>query len=177
MMESRRTSGSDKTLQKVRQRFYWANCQADVRTGAGSALYALLAMDLEYDPRPDASVQLSGGSLCPAQPGSHHRRRRLGERMDMSIRYSNGAALGSRQKFRINLFQEICLLLNIRKTRTTALHPQSDGMVERMNRTINPHLSKVVSDHQRDWDQYLHLFLMAYRSAVPSQPVKLLLVL
>ncbi|KAG5896051.1 hypothetical protein JTB14_011046 [Gonioctena quinquepunctata] len=39
-------------------------------------------------------------------------------------------------------------------------------MVERMNRTINRHLSKVVSDHQRDWDQYLHLFLMAYRSAV-----------
>ncbi|KAG5886025.1 hypothetical protein JTB14_023666 [Gonioctena quinquepunctata] len=78
----------------------------------------------------------------------------------------NGAALGSRQNFESNLFQEICLLLNIRKTRTTALHPQSDGMVERMNRTINRHLSKVVSDHQRDWDQYLHLFLMAYRSAV-----------
>ncbi|KAG5888709.1 hypothetical protein JTB14_035774 [Gonioctena quinquepunctata] len=70
------------------------------------------------------------------------------------------------RNFESNLFQEICLLLNIRKTRTTALHPQSDGMVERMNRTINRHLSKVVSDHQRDWDQYLHLFLMAYRSAV-----------
>ncbi|KAG5885997.1 hypothetical protein JTB14_025391 [Gonioctena quinquepunctata] len=70
------------------------------------------------------------------------------------------------RNFESNLFQEICLLLNIRKTRSTALHPQSDGMVERMNRTINRHLSKVVSDHQRDWDQYLHLFLMAYRSAV-----------
>ncbi|KAG5899440.1 hypothetical protein JTB14_033631 [Gonioctena quinquepunctata] len=70
------------------------------------------------------------------------------------------------RNFESNPFQEICLLLNIRKTRTTALHPQSDGMVERMNRTINRHLSKVVSDHQRDWDQYLHLFLMAYRSAV-----------
>ncbi|KAJ8939041.1 hypothetical protein NQ318_007672 [Aromia moschata] len=42
----------------------------------------------------------------------------------------------------------------------------ADGMVERMNRTINRYLSKVVSDHQRDWDQFLHLFLLAYRSSV-----------
>ena len=35
-----------------------------------------------------------------------------------------------------------------------------------MNKTINRHLAKVVSDHQRDWDQLLHLFLLAYRSSV-----------
>ncbi|KAJ8982924.1 hypothetical protein NQ317_004580 [Molorchus minor] len=39
-------------------------------------------------------------------------------------------------------------------------------MVERMNRTINRHLSKVVSNHQRDWDHFLPLFLLAYRSSV-----------
>ncbi|CAH0555118.1 unnamed protein product, partial [Brassicogethes aeneus] len=39
-------------------------------------------------------------------------------------------------------------------------------MVERMNRTINRYLSKVVSDHQRDWDRFLHLFLLAYRSSI-----------
>ncbi|KAJ8932199.1 hypothetical protein NQ318_009568 [Aromia moschata] len=38
--------------------------------------------------------------------------------------------------------------------------------VERMNRSINRYLSKVVSDHQRDWDQFLHLFLLAYRSSI-----------
>ena len=70
------------------------------------------------------------------------------------------------RNFESKLFQEVCMVLNIRKTRTTALHPQSDGMVERMNRTINRYLSKVVSDHQRDWDRYLHLFLLAYRSSV-----------
>ncbi|KAJ8936894.1 hypothetical protein NQ318_010921 [Aromia moschata] len=62
--------------------------------------------------------------------------------------------------------ENVCRTLDIRKTRTTALHPQSDGMVERMNRTINRYLSKVVSDHQRDWDQFFHLFLLAYRSSV-----------
>ncbi|VEN45006.1 unnamed protein product [Callosobruchus maculatus] len=39
-------------------------------------------------------------------------------------------------------------------------------MVERMNRTVNRYLAKVVSDHQQDWDSWLHLFLLAYRSAV-----------
>lgn len=70
------------------------------------------------------------------------------------------------RNFESALFQNVCKVLGIRKTRTTALHPQSDGMVERMNRTINRHLSKVVSDHQRDWDCFLHLFLLAYRSSV-----------
>ncbi|GBN71177.1 hypothetical protein AVEN_133434-1 [Araneus ventricosus] len=46
-----------------------------------------------------------------------------------------------------------------------ALHPESDGMVERLNRTILNHLSLVVSKNQNDWDSYLPLFLLAYRSA------------
>ncbi|KAJ8940405.1 hypothetical protein NQ318_009334 [Aromia moschata] len=63
-------------------------------------------------------------------------------------------------------FGNVCRTLNIRKTRTIALHPQSDGMVERIHRTINRYLSKVVSDHQGDWDQFLHLFLLAYRASI-----------
>ncbi|GBL91851.1 hypothetical protein AVEN_172772-1 [Araneus ventricosus] len=51
------------------------------------------------------------------------------------------------------------------KTRTTALHPESDGMVERFNRTILNHLSLFVSKNQTDWDTHLPLFLLAYRSA------------
>jgi hypothetical protein len=36
--------------------------------------------------------------------------------------------------------------------RTTPLHPQSDGMVERYIKTVEEHLWKVVASHQRDWD-------------------------
>ncbi|GFV54136.1 retrovirus-related Pol polyprotein from transposon 412 [Trichonephila clavipes] len=52
------------------------------------------------------------------------------------------------------------------KTRTTALHPQSDGMVERFNRTILNSLSHLVSSNQQDWDKKLPFFLLAYRRAV-----------
>lgn len=54
----------------------------------------------------------------------------------------------------------------IEKTRTTAMRPQSDGMVERANRTIQNMLSAFVADHQKDWDEYLPLLMMAYMSAV-----------
>ncbi|GFT68536.1 retrovirus-related Pol polyprotein from transposon 412 [Trichonephila clavipes] len=59
-----------------------------------------------------------------------------------------------------------CEILAIDKTRTTALHPQSDGMVERFNRTILNSLSLLVSSNQQDWDKKLPFFLFAYRSAV-----------
>ncbi|GFX79069.1 retrovirus-related Pol polyprotein from transposon 412 [Trichonephila clavipes] len=41
--------------------------------------------------------------------------------------------------------KRLCEILPIDKTRTTALHPQSDGMVERFNRTILNSLSILVS--------------------------------
>ncbi|GBN68852.1 Retrovirus-related Pol polyprotein from transposon 412, partial [Araneus ventricosus] len=67
--------------------------------------------------------------------------------------------------FNSALFTELCKLLGILKTRKTALHPESDGMVERFNRTILNHLSLFVSNNQTDWDTHLPLFLLAYRSA------------
>jgi transposase InsO family protein len=38
--------------------------------------------------------------------------------------------------FESKVFKEMCNILGIEKNRTTVMHPQSDGMVERYNRTI-----------------------------------------
>jgi hypothetical protein len=70
------------------------------------------------------------------------------------------------RNFESAIFAEMCLALGINKTRTTPLHPQSDGMVERFNRTLEEYLRKVVSKNQKDWDEHIPKFLMAYRSAV-----------
>ena len=64
------------------------------------------------------------------------------------------------------VFTEMCALLGIEKTRTTPLHPQSDGMVERYIRTLESMLAKFTSQHQRDWDDHLALLMMAYRTSV-----------
>ena len=47
--------------------------------------------------------------------------------------------LGSNFEFKV--FQEVCKLLGIDKTRTTVRRPQSDGMVERANRSIQNMIS------------------------------------
>ena len=51
------------------------------------------------------------------------------------------------------------------KTRTTAYHPQGDGMLERFNRSLLQ-LLRVYTDTQNDWEHYLPLVLHAYRTAV-----------
>ena len=68
--------------------------------------------------------------------------------------------------FQSKVFQEVCSLLGIEKTRTTARRPQSDGMVERANRTIQNMIASYVSDKQDDWDEHIPLLMLAYRSSV-----------
>ena len=70
------------------------------------------------------------------------------------------------RNFESQIFQETCRIMGIHKTRTTPYHPQSDGMVERFNQTLERHLAKLVDNHQTDWDKYIPLFLLSYRTAV-----------
>ena len=56
--------------------------------------------------------------------------------------------------------------MGIRKTRTSPFRPQSDGMIERFNRTLAQMLSKVVDLGQGDWDEKLPYAMLAYRSRV-----------
>ena len=68
------------------------------------------------------------------------------------------------RQFESALFTEVCSLLDIDKTRTTSFHPMSDGLVERFNRTLENMLSLFVAEHQKDWDEYIPMLMMAYRS-------------
>ena len=69
------------------------------------------------------------------------------------------------RNFESEVFQDVCKLLGIHKTRTTPYHPQSDGMVERFNRTLGNGLSMFVNQNHTDWDKHVPFLLMAYRSA------------
>ena len=76
------------------------------------------------------------------------------------------------RNFESKLFKEMCNLLGVKKTRTTAFHPQSDGLVERLNRTIGTMIAAFVNENQRTWDKDLQVLLMAYRST-PHESTKL----
>jgi hypothetical protein len=72
------------------------------------------------------------------------------------------------RQFEAALFQQVCDLLQIKKTRTTPFHPQSDGQTERLNRTLEDILAKLCAEHSADWDEMLPFALAAYRSSVHS---------
>lgn len=70
------------------------------------------------------------------------------------------------QTFESDVFKEMCRILGIEKTRTTPYRPQSDGMIERANRTIENMLSAFVDENQKNWDDLIPLLMLAYRSSV-----------
>ena len=68
--------------------------------------------------------------------------------------------------FEAGLFKQVCQILGIHKSRTTAWRPSANGQVERHNRTIKNAIRCYVSDHQRDWDVNLPLIASAIRASV-----------
>lgn len=63
--------------------------------------------------------------------------------------------------FESTVFREICKILGIQKSRTTPLHPQSDGMVERSNRTLSHMIPAFISESQKVWDENIYLLMLA----------------
>ena len=71
-------------------------------------------------------------------------------------------------EFESNLWTEVCELLDVEKTRTSPYRPQSDRLVERLNRTIKKMLKVFVNDNRDDWDDHLPYIMMAYRATPPN---------
>ena len=89
---------------------------------------------------------------------------------EVFFRFSLPKQLHSDQgrQFESRVIKELAILLQIRKTRTTPYHPQSDGLVERFNRTLLSMLSTAVADHPWDWEDHLRPLCYAYNSSVQA---------
>ena len=71
-------------------------------------------------------------------------------------------------EFQSELWQCMCECLAICKTRTNPYRPQSDGMVERFNRTLIQVLKPLVNMDLDDWDEQCEFVCHAYNSTVHS---------
>lgn len=65
------------------------------------------------------------------------------------------------RNFEADLMREVFRLLGVKKLRTSPYHPQTDGQVERLNRTLKGILTAYVNKDQNDWDVHLPLALFA----------------
>ncbi|XP_051500808.1 uncharacterized protein LOC127409893 [Myxocyprinus asiaticus] len=65
--------------------------------------------------------------------------------------------------FMSQTLRELYELLNIKSIRTSVYHPQTDGLVERFNKTLKNMICKFVHDDARNWDKWLNPLLFAVR--------------
>ena len=59
-------------------------------------------------------------------------------------------------------------MMGVKKVNTSAYHPQSDGLVERFNRTLIDMMSKSVAPGVCEWDEKIPYVLFAYRATTQS---------
>jgi Chromo (CHRromatin Organisation MOdifier) domain/Integrase core domain len=71
-------------------------------------------------------------------------------------------------QFTAKFFLAVCVELGIDKVFTTAYHPQTNGQVERFNRTIVNALRGYVSNHQSDWDEFTAALTYGYNTRIHS---------
>ena len=72
------------------------------------------------------------------------------------------------QQFESAVFQSLCSRLGIKKTRTSPYRPESDGMVERFNRTLKDMAAKLIKPCGSDWDDQLAFITFAYNTSQHS---------
>ena len=69
-------------------------------------------------------------------------------------------------EFENGLMKSLCSLLGCDKSRTAPYHPESDGMVERFNRTCLMMFSMFVNDRRDNWHELLPFVMHAYCTSV-----------
>ena len=68
-------------------------------------------------------------------------------------------------QFNSNVMTKVCRLLDIHKIRTTAYHPQGDGLITRFNCTLLTMLSTCAQQHPSFWELHLQKVCFAYNSS------------
>ena len=89
---------------------------------------------------------------------------------DVICRYGvpKGIQTDNGKSFNCQLLQELTDRFGIRFDTSIPYHPESNGLVERFNRTLGTALSKFVQEEDRTWDRYVQSVLFAYRTTVQS---------
>lgn len=193
--------GREKTLHKVRSRFYWPFMTSDVsrwcqtcptcakgKPGPGLGRYPMqhcnvthplecIAIDI-MGPLPitddgNEYIMVVGDYFSKwkeAYALKNHTAQTVADKLttEFICRFGAPTRIHTDQgrEFESELFSEICKLLGIHKSRTTPYRPQSDGMVERYNRTAQSMLAMLVNENRSDWDDHLPFIMMAYRASV-----------
>ena len=68
-------------------------------------------------------------------------------------------------QFTSELWREVCRMLGVKQSLSSAFHPQSDGQSERTNQDVEQHLRRLVNHAQDDWPEWCWILEFARNSA------------
>ncbi|KAL5460047.1 hypothetical protein EMCRGX_G033464 [Ephydatia muelleri] len=158
--------GVHKTLEKIKEHFFWPGYEQDIR----EAVKKCEACQRRNTPVPVPQAPLGTIKIN----GSKHFHLAATDSITLAriltdeviCRYGVTESLHSDQgaNFVSEVMQSLCAQLGIKRTQTSAYHPEGNG--RGFNRTLEAMLSKVVEEHQKDWDCHLQKVLFAFRTAV-----------
>ena len=69
--------------------------------------------------------------------------------------------------FNNEIIKELCRKFEMKHSKTSSYHPQTNGLVERFNQTLCETLAKI-SETEDDWDNHIEEALYAYRTRIQS---------
>ncbi|KAL5500047.1 hypothetical protein EMCRGX_G011541 [Ephydatia muelleri] len=160
--------GMFKTLEKVRSRFYWPGQRHDIEDWCRACELCAARKSPPRRNRAPMQQVLAGGpfqrvamDILGPLPLTDR-----GNKYILVFGAPDVLHTDQGRNFESALFKEVCLLLGVQKTRTTPYHPQSDGLVERFNRTLLDLLSIASREDEQNWDLCIPAVMLAYRTSV-----------
>jgi transposase InsO family protein len=69
-------------------------------------------------------------------------------------------------KFTLKWWREVHRILDVKLLMSTSFHPQTDGITERVNRSIAQILQSFITSNQKDWVAFLALVEFALNSTI-----------
>ena len=66
-------------------------------------------------------------------------------------------------QFTSGMWAEVCRLLNVKQSFSTAWHPEANGLTEKMVGNLKQMIRRMCIERPKDWDRYLDPVLFAYR--------------
>ena len=185
-----------KTLSKLRKEAYWVNMARDVLRYCAECVKCQESKLPKPQKAPMCNVPIGRPwqMIAVEVPVSNHNNRYLLVIQDYFTKWAEAIPLPNQtaelitkeivklfstfgipdilhsdqgRNFESSLLRQTLEAFGVSKSRTTAYHPQGDGMVECLNRSLLQMLRAFV-EQQEEWEKFLPLVLHTYRTAPHS---------